>query len=202
MGVDKYHDEVKALLKQNGEMGVNALSKALDMPLSTMQVYMTKQSYFIKTESRKWDLPERVAQIETKKTNDNFDTIIENQLKSVNAMFEVLMSNVKTTVTLLNSQKPTSPPVADKAIKVDSRLTKVQEMSAQLAVIIKKQQTNIPDEYKELLFNLDYIGLILDIGEIYATKTLEEGLYGLLAGKDTTLDEEFIEILKTHQIGE
>ena len=198
---DKYFNEVKALLEKNGEMGVNALSKAIDIPLSTMQVYLMKQSYFVKTESRKWDLPERVTATETKKTIDNFETVITNQLNAINSMFEVLTSNIRTTITLLNTHKPITAPVASNPMEIHPRLLKIQELTLAMSKAIKEHKKNIPEEYLELLQNVDWTALCIEKGAKYYQNTMGSELIDIISGTNDKISDSVLEVLEEYQKG-
>lgn len=60
--IKKYHDPIFKLISEREEaLGVNEIAKGTELPLSTIQKYLsTQQSYFRKNEDRKWDLPEKV----------------------------------------------------------------------------------------------------------------------------------------------
>ncbi len=192
--------EIKTLIERNGEMGVNALSKELKVPLSTMQKYMERQTFFKKTKSRKWDLPERVATGESLSSVDNYQTVIDSQLNGINAMFELLTSNIRSTLLLLAAQKPILQPVASPTINIDPRLSKIVEFETKIQDVFKKQKHNIPETYRDLLFNFDYVGLILKEGQTYANTFLEDEIYELLSGKVQELTEDTLSILKENQI--
>lgn len=200
--IDKYKDEVEKLIQTNGAMGVNALSKALDIPLSTIQKYMHRQSYFRMNVQRKWDMPTNVTTKEINEAINNFDNVIESQLSGITSLSEMLITQIKSTITILSAQKPVLTPVAalpDKSVNIDPRLINVNEEVQKLKDVFKKQKSNIPDEYVDLLNNYDHVGLYLKEGKDYVTNMLQDELFELLTGQTQTLSEEAIQTLKDNQ---
>lgn len=49
--------EIREVLAHRGELGVNAIAKLIEQPVATVQRFLERQEYFIKTENRKWKLP-------------------------------------------------------------------------------------------------------------------------------------------------
>jgi hypothetical protein len=197
---DQYFEDIKALIQQNGAMGVNAISKAIDKPLSTVQKYMHRQSYFKMNDQRKWDLPESVTTKEIQSTINNFDQVIESQLSGITSLSDMLITQIKSTITILSAQKPIIAAVADKSPNIDKRLIDFQSNTNKLKEIIKKQKANVPDEYYDLLINYDHIGLVMKEGSKYALDFLEGDIYSMLAGDARELSEETVEILRENQI--
>lgn len=204
---DKYKEEVEGLIKTNGAMGVNALSKAMDIPLSTIQKYMHRQSYFRMNVQRKWDLPVNVATPETKGPISNFDTVIDSQLTGITSLYEMLLTQIKMTITILGAQKPAFAPVAsssddksDIMSQMDSRMITMSQGAHKLRGMFKAQKSTIPEQYYDLLMNYDHIGLIIKEGGEYATKFLEDDVYPIASGSVDELDEETVQILKDNQI--
>jgi hypothetical protein len=197
---DQYFEDIKVLIQQNGAMGVNAISKAIDKPLSTVQKYMHRQSYFKMNDQRKWDLPESVATKEIQSTISNFDQVIESQLSGITSLSDMLITQIKSTITILSAQKPIIATVADKSPNIDKRLIEFQNNANKLKEITKKQKANIPDEYYDLIFNYDHIGLVMKEGSKYALEFLEGDIYSMLAGNARELSEETVEILRENQI--
>src|SRR5258708_15334181 len=161
---DQYFNSIKALIEQNGAMGVNALSKELNVPLSTIQKYMHRQSYFKMNQHRKWDLPEKVVTDNVQSSINNFDTVIESQLTGITSLSDMLITQIKSTITLLSAQKPILTSVAalpGKSSNIDKRLVELSENAHKLQEIFKKSKSNIPEEYLNILFNYDHIGLVM-----------------------------------------
>jgi hypothetical protein len=203
---DKYKDDILKLITDNGPMGVNALSKATSIPLSTLQKYLHKQTYFKINEDKKWDLPERVATDIRTNTLELMVNMVETSILLLKSQMEELQHNVDNTLTPIATLKrglSAQAPVASNQTgqsTIDPRLSEIMDMKATLISIFKKQKANIPDEYESLLFNFDYVGLVLKEGKQYTQSFLEDGLYNLLSGSTDELSEDTVEILKENQL--
>jgi hypothetical protein len=200
---DKFYDPIYAYITEHGETGVNVLAKELDAPLSSLQRYLERQTYFKKTVNRKWDLPTNVdTDIKTNTVSLMVDSV-ENALLVLNAQLTEIQSSVQNALypvkTLKRAVSTMVAPVAGNSTKVDKRLMDIEENGDKIHNVIKKQKDKIPDNYKDLLFNMDYIGLVLSMGESYVTELLSTDVYAILAGSGTELPEETIEVLKQHQ---
>ncbi len=200
MTIDSYQPHIRKYLEENGPTGVNELSKAVNIPLSTLQYYLDKkQTYFKKNNQRKWVLPETHVSAEISVVSDKLDGIIDSQLSSINVLVNTLMSQFNATVTLLQQQKMQSTPVAEIPRKLDKRLITMQEDAEKVYSIFKAKKSDIPEEYRSLILNLDYIGLVLTYGFNFTLNLLENEIYSLVAGKDNTLTDETINIIKECQ---
>lgn len=204
--IDKYKDDILILIKQHGPLGVNSLSKSLNIPLSTLQKYMHRQSYFKINEDRKWDLPENVISDIKSNTLSLMTNVVENNLLLLKAQMEemaLLLDNSLVPIsTLKRGIDNITTPVADssdKTTKIDQRLLDIDDVSHKIYTVIKRQKDNIPDIYKNLLNNFDYVGMVLSLGEKLATDMIADEIYTLLTGKNTTLSEEMVETLKEYQ---
>lgn len=197
---DEYHELIKALITEKGALGVNALQRELGLPISTLQRYLhNKQSYFKMNSSRKWDLPENVFDVAI----DNFDSVITSQLSGITSLSDMLITQIKSTIVLLSSQRAPSPAVAEvqpKNVYNDKRLQLIEENTQKLKEIFKKNMSNVPKIYKELLLNYDHIGLIIKKGDSYALSFLEGDIFSMLSGNAQELSEETLQTLKDNQL--
>lgn len=207
MSNDKYYDDIHTFITTHGESGVNAISKGIDVPLSTVQKYLERQSYFKKTEQRKWDLPEKVNSDIQVNTLPLMVSSVENALLLVKAqltdMQHLIDNSVLTTHTLKRGVDRRFTPVAalpDKSVDMDKRLLKLQDGSIKLKEVFKKQKSNIPEEYLDMIMNYDHVGLIIKEGIEYANNILEDEVYSMLMGNARELSEETVQILKDNQI--
>lgn len=208
MSSDKYYDDILALITERGELGVNVIARELNAPLSTMQRYLEKQTYFRKTVNRKWDVPDNVDSNLKSNTMSLMVTSVETALLLIDSQMAELQSSIQNALLPVNTLKRNMDsfiaPVADKSGKsviIDDRLLKIDNEANKVYDIIKKQKDNIPDIYKEMLFNLDYVGMVLGMGEVYAIELLSTDVYAILAGNGDTLPEETIEAIKEYQKG-
>jgi hypothetical protein len=196
--LEEYREAVEQLILREGPQGVNALSRELNVPLSTMQKYMKTQRYFIQNEQRRWDIPANIAQLEIAKTQGNLNTVIDTQLAGIDSLFELLSSSIRSTVTLLKSQK-----AAPAAAKVDSSLPPVV---AKFCADTKEQERltrehlkKIPEEYRPLLLNLDTYQMFLTEGTKHVKKGFLNELSELILGERTELSTEIVELLEQYQ---
>lgn len=196
---DPYYDQVRALILKNGAMGVNALQKEIGIPLSTMQRYLEKQTYFKKTDQRKWDLPENVVKTQTSEVITNYDAVIESQITGIYAMFEMLTSQMKSTITLIGAQKTVTPPVADKSVNLPERLVKLHEATQAMPKAIKQHINNIPEEYRDILLKVKWLDLALDTGLNYYNDVIGNAIMGLMATDQDNIDDEVLTVLEKYQ---
>lgn len=207
----KYHDEIYSLIQTNGPMGVNELQKELNIPLSTLQHYLTKQqNFFKKNENRKWDLPENIQN--EVKTNvlelmvngaENAVLLLQSQVSEIQLSIENVLTTVNTVKRGITNLS--IPPVADKSDKssnIHPRATKMMENATLIEKAIKQHISKIPEEYVEILKNVDWIELSLDMGSIYFQNTLGPEITQLIVGDADTLTEETLITLEKYQKGE
>lgn len=209
--LDKYKSAIETILRTKGEpMGVNAIQRELNIPLSTLQKYLERQTYFIKTESRKWTLPDFVSMELPGNTLELTVVNVENSIQMLQSQLQTAITTLNTLAHPLETIKKgatlmKTTPVAKVQVNskpIDERLIEIDSLKSQLKQSIKKQLKLIPEEYQKLLLNLDYVGYVLEVGVKYANQFLEENLYGVMAGRDDKLDDEVIEVLKEFQIGQ
>lgn len=197
MSNDRYYADIRRLIEKNGPMGVNQLSKELGVPLSTMQKYMDKdQTYFKKNSARKWVLPEDSVKEDMSITSNNFSNLIESQLMSMQALIDTLMAQFRATVTLLETNKPQYTPVAE---KLHPRLVKMNENLKHTENVFKQYTPVVPEEYRELIANVDLHELAVKYGSDYLNGNFNTEISALFLEKSTELSEDVIEILKEHQ---
>lgn len=204
--IKKYHDPIFNAITQAGEaLGVNTIAKETDLPLSTIQKYLSSQQhYFRKTTDRKWDLPEKVnADI----TSDSL-VLAVNVLENSILLFQSQLAEVQNSVS--NLLVPTNTlktgiqnkvyPVANSSPKVESELLRIiLEKVDKLPGIIKKKKDNFSDEYFKLLSNTNWLDLMLDMGNNYAKEVIEPALYDLVLGNTLELDEGVLTTIKEYQ---
>lgn len=200
MSNDQLHADVKVLLEKNGAMGVNQLSKELDIPLSTMQKYMDKdQTYFKKNSARKWVLPEVSAVSDMSSVSSNYSNIIDSQLMSMNALIDTLMAQFRATVTLIEANRPLMRPVTGKATNKYPIMDKVDNFVKSMEKAIKEYKNKIPEEYQELMLNLDIASMVINMGLDYISSKDCADITGLLLGDTETLTENSLKIIERHQ---
>lgn len=207
MGIveDAYRDQITKLLKENGELGVNAIAEALDKPVSNIQRYLERQNYFVKTQRRKWYFADGMSVSGTTVLKGEVKQIVESQVKTINTTYELLRSQLSTMVAFINNHRFISDtiaietvPVADSGV-VDERLIKLQEETDQLTDIFKNQKGNIPAQYKELFDNYDHVAFVLKRGTDVVSAFMEDEIFSLLSGRITELSYETVSTLKEYQ---
>lgn len=203
MSNESLHQQIKDLISKNGAMGVNALQKELGVPLSSLQKYLDKQqNYFIKNHSRKWDLPENAAESDMSTVTDNYSSIIESQIAGMNVLTETLMAQFRATLTLMQANRPRNPPVADKSSHEMLKHPTVQEMLRdleQLPTILKRKKSDIPEEYQDLLQNIDWLGLVITKGSSYFREVISPAIANLILHDDEKLPDDIVNVLEGYQ---
>lgn len=204
--MEKYKDDIIKLITERGPLGVNAIQRELGMPLSTLQKYLHRQNYFKLNDDRKWDLPENViGEIKTN-TLSLMTNVVENSILLLKSQMEEMQLTIDNAlspiITLKKGVNNIALPVADKGnIQIDPRLVRVSDDANKYTQIVKAQKGNIPDEYKDIVFSFDLVGLVLKEGEEYVRESVMDELSAVLVGKNSTLSEELIQTLKENQKG-
>lgn len=204
---DRYRDDITKLIATNGAMGVNELQRALNVPLSTLQNYLTKQqNYFKKTENKKWDLPENVeSEVKTNTLGlmangaENAVLLLQSQMSEI----QLSITNVLTTIGTLKRgvNNVITPPVADKASNELLNHRWISQMITdleQLALILKKKMSDIPEEYHNLLGNTDWPRLMVERGNIYFKEELSGAIADLILKNSTELPDDVLRVLKEY----
>lgn len=202
MSNDPLHGQIKDLLTKNGAMGVNQLQKEIGIPLSTLQKYLDKQqNYFKKNHARKWVLPEVAVESEMSAMAENYVSIVESQLASISVLIETVMSQFKSTLTIMDANKPQTHPVAGKSANIHPRLLNLDENTTLMVAAVKQHKKNIPEEYVDLLLNVNWLDLAIDMGAIYYKEVLGSELTDVLTGSRDTISDEILITLEKYQNG-
>lgn len=191
-------DTIAAVISEKGPLGVNALAMELGVAPSSLQRYLTTQDYFRRTENRRWDLPENVAQ--NVKSN-TLHLMLENAITGTklliatnSELLDQLEMNRKTLeLVKQNLNQISNPPVAD------SRFADFESANEKLRDAIKRNKNNIPEEYYDLIYNYDHVGYIIKVGKGTAVNFLESQLAPLILGDHTELSEQTVQILEENQ---
>jgi len=200
MSNDRLHADVRRLIEQNGAMGVNQLSKALDIPLSTMQKYMDKdQSYFKKNNVRKWVMPEESANADMSVVSSNYSNVIDSQLMSMQALINTLMSQFRATVSLIDANKGTSQAVAGIMPDVHKSMIESDKRIKNTYDVFKKYINVCPEEYRDLIKNLDLYRLTIEMGTIKLNEVFNPEITALFLEKSVDLSHDVIMMLKEYQ---
>ena len=181
-------------------MGVNQLSKELNIPLSTMQKYLDKdQTYFKKNNARKWVLPEMSANEDMSVVSSNYSNVIDSQLLSMQALIETLMSQFRATLSLIDANKGVSTSVAGIAPNIHPDILKLDKNAKDMQTVFSKYVVKCPEEYRELIKNLDLYRLMIEKGSIYMNGSFNVEITSLFLEKTVDLSNEVIEVLKNYQ---
>lgn len=206
--IEKYHKPIFEVISREGALGVNAIAKATEIPLSTIQKYLDKQqTFFRKTEDRKWDLPENVNADITSQSLILTANILENTILLIQSQLGELQNTVANTLTPVNTLKrgvENKPlPVAETTYKAkNTKLSKILEAIDKLPSLIKSRKENVSEELLELLLNTEWLELFVDLGYNYISDVIEPDLYELLLGNKTDLSEDTLTTIKEYQKGQ
>lgn len=202
MSNDRFYPDIKRLLEQNGAMGVNQLSKELNVPLSTLQKYLDKdQNYFKKNHARKWVLPEVAVNNEMSVVSENYANIVDSQLMSMNALIDTLMSQFRATVTIIEANKPNSTSVAGIAPDIHPQLLKMDKSIKEMYVVFKKYLSKVPEEYRDLIKNVDLHRLSIEMGSKFINSNFNGEISALFLERSVDLSDEVLGALKEYQKG-
>lgn len=200
---EPYHSLILEFLAEKGVSGVTAIANGIGKSPSSVDKYLKRQTYFMQTSTKKWDIPERLlgkiseGQATTKlgllaqtlltqtvlvETHwDVLDTVIKDMIKQMAAIGPILQQY--------------QPPVTD---VIDSRLTSIDRKAKETMSLIAKYSEKIPDQYRQLLLNLDIVQLIIDKDQELLSH-LNTAISGLLLQKETTLSFDMLSLVKEYQ---
>jgi hypothetical protein len=199
---EKYHDDILSYITENGPSGVNAIATGLNVPLSTMQHYLDKsQNYFKKNSMRKWVLPEMYDSVESATVTNNVTNVVESNLNSVKALLNSVIGQIDSTIMVLPTLKTVSATVADKSFNIDRSLIDLDKSVKETYAAIKKYLGVIPEEYKDLIKNIDLYTLIITLGNKYLQESLFPEIARLMTEQTDTLSSDAIDTLKMYQKG-
>jgi len=200
---DKYYDLVLAYITEHGESGVNTLANAFDIPLSTMQKYLERQSYFKKTERRKWDLPENVnADIKSDTMVLMVDSV-ENALLLIKSQVTDLQLSLDSSLipisTLKRGINNITAPAATKSIDIHPSILQLNENAKITQTVFKKYVGVCPQKYQDLIKNLDLYKLIIEKGTDYLNAGFNADLTALFLEQTTDLAYDTVQLLNQYQ---
>lgn len=199
MNTDQYHSQILALIEKNGALGVNAISNSTNIPLSTVQKYMHRQSYFKMNSHKKWDLPENIVANEVNASLSNFDTLIASNLTGITSLSEMLITQIKSAITLLSTQKPVYATVADRSVKLDEHMDRLNIFINNLQKAIKEHMSNVPEDYLDLMRNLDISKMCIYEGLEHMTSEHLRDITDLLLGDRDILTDDSLKMIEKYQ---
>jgi hypothetical protein len=209
--IEKYHEPILEVLTTRGALGVNQISQATGIPLSTVHKYLTsQQKYFRKTQDRKWDLPERVtAEIQDDalkvalESLDGSIVLFRKQLEEVQATAENLAVPIRYIQRAAEVRFTKAPFTAPKAVaspEVHPVLEEVRERAELIAKYIKENIKKIPEEHRQLFLNFDIHSWIAHKGLDYAANSeVTKQLSLLLMGQAITYDKALFAEVREYQ---
>lgn len=203
---DRFYQDVHDVLSKEGELGVSVIAKRLDIAPSTLQKYLERQTYFKKTVRAKWDLPERVNTEAAAKADETKLAILaqslETQVLLINTQLETVFSAMQTLATQTSLIKPhlegfrgNSPSVAkENNGEVNKEWAEFYNQLSQLPGIIRKKKESITADQFELLLNVRWHDMALEIGS-KALGPISDHVADLLLGQETELRDDVVDLL-------
>jgi hypothetical protein len=197
-------DQIIAVLSEKGALGVNALARELSIPLSTLQKYLHSQNYFRMNESKKWDLPERV----TTDLKANTMTLMLNSLETAILLIQSQIEESRQAVanalvpveSLKRGFKSIQHPVAESGtVGLPPKWSEALDMLAKFPEIIKSRKDKLSEENYNILRNVDWHYLYLDMGANYFINALSGEIYNLILGETDNLSEDALTTIKEYQ---
>ncbi len=208
---EKYHEPILAFLERNGESGVNAIAAGIGMPLTSVQKYLNRQTYFKKTMKRQWDLPERVTEkLATDQETNRLKALaqsLQTQVLLLNQGLEMHVASMADITKQIESISPMlesfTPSVAESSHsnrKFDPRLIEIQDKCDNNMKAIKAHKANIPEVYLEMLLNLDSIAISLSPDKDELTRIMADEIVPLITGNSKELSDYAVDMLLNYQI--
>jgi len=205
MSNDKYYDLILGILTEKGELGVNEIARLAELPLSTVQKYLERQTYFKKTERRKWDLPQNVTSDIKSETMTLMVASVENALMLVKAQLTETLDSVQNSIlpisTLKRGISGLTAPVAAKSVDIDTLFIELDKGVKENYALFKKYISKVPEEYQEMIKNVDLARLTAELGHLYVQGDFGTEISSLMLEKTTDLSDDIVEILKEYQKG-
>jgi ribosome-associated translation inhibitor RaiA len=205
---DKYYQPIHDFLTEKGEQGVNAIARYIDLPLASVQAYLLRQTYFKKTETRKWDLPDRVNNKGIKTDTlaimlnqvENAQLLAKAQLNDMYAELEKVIDDMTHPInTLKRGFKQTFTPVAAEKVDIDQQLTDLDKDIKATYEVFKKYVGKCPEEYRDLIKNVDLYRLSIKVGTNYVNDEFTKEMTGLFLGKTTELSDNTLKMIEIYQ---
>lgn len=196
-------DQILRVLSEKGALGVNALAREIGVPLSTLQKYLHNQNYFRMNDSKKWDLPERV----TTDLKTNTMTLMLNSLETAILLVQSQIDETRQSIanalvpveSLKRGFKNIQLPVAESGnVGLHPKWSEALDMLVKFPDIIKTRKDNLSEENYDLLRNVDWYHLYLDMGANYFINVLSGDIYNLLLGETDNLSEDTLTTIKEY----
>ncbi len=207
---DKYRDVILELINKHGALGVNAIQRETDIPLSTLHKYLHNQNYFRQNTAKKWDLPENVQSEIKADTVSLYVNQLETSIQILRTQLDDIVHSATNLLVPAESIKKAiahiQHPVANSSDVGNKRLpTKwrdIIEKIEELPKVIKSKKNTTTTEYYDLLRNVDWYELIIEMGLSYFRDVLSTEIYDVLLGQSSELSDDALENLKEYQIGQ
>lgn len=202
---DKYHKPILQFLEKNGESGVNAISAGIAVPLSTVQKYLEKQTYFKKTQRRKWDLPEKVVSNavvnQSASSFANVANVISTQANMIRTQLDtalMCMGILESNVAIINhvAEAAIAPVAVSKPIHPS-----IQALNDNVETItqgIKKYINDVNENYRDLVRNADIYRIYVAKGGEYMHSQFNDELVLVLTKSDYEMSEEMQALMKEY----
>jgi hypothetical protein len=210
MGLDEKRGLIIQLIREKGPLGVNTIASEIGVPVSTLQKYLNKQQTYFKINSdRKWDLPGNVAS-EVKNSTLILNTeIVENTIQLLQSQMEELQLNLANALIPVGTLKRSiqnlnvPPPVAALTNQIDihPRLIELDEKTKKSNQLFKQYLPKVPEEYQELLKNLDLYAITIEMGTKFMNEQFNAEISSLFLEKEDKLSDELLEVIKIYQKG-
>lgn len=205
--IKKYHDLIYQAILENGELGVNQISSKTGIPLSTLQKYLTtQQKYFQKTQSRRWDLPDRVISNFSEIAIANSADLLESSLEILRVKLRELtlaITNLEVPISALKyTQAVAQPPVAGSALEIHPVLVELNNKIKNMIGAVSDHVNKVPANYKDLIQNLDWYTLATQMGIVWFNSQFTPYLTEMLINGEGSFDDELVEILSKYQMSD
>lgn len=194
-------ESIKKLLTDKGPQGVTAIAKVLDAPPSSIQKYLTnQQDYFKLNRSKKWCLPNVTEKEDSVTVANNITNVLNSQVNGINALIDLLVSQLSATTTLISDFKPVVQVSSGKAPTMHPKIAELDKLIKDTQALFDRFVDKVPDMYKELIQNLDLYSLIIKRGVEFIQTGIGPDITALFLQESDTLSEETIEVLKSYQL--
>lgn len=203
MSDNKFYDDILGYITEHGETGVNVLAKEFNVPLSSMQRYLERQTYFRKTVNRKWDLPNNVDTDIKTNTMTLMVSSVETALLLLSSQLSEIQSSVQNALmpvsTLKRAVNTVLTPVADKTSNIDNEVLLFDKSIKDTYAVFKQHVKVCPEEYQEIISNVDLYKLTIEMGTKFIAGDFNAEISSLFLEKSSILSDDIIDILKEYQ---
>lgn len=207
---DEISARLAALFTELGPLGVTEIAKHTGITTSTLQRFLHNQKYYKMGEGKKWDFPKP-------KSNRAKLDFIGTQAELVDTAIRVLLTHIedlkgqveytfpaiealrKELGRLEIADNSSANPAPIQIPGINKQMIELHENIRLMSEVFKKYAPTCPEEYQDIIANVDLYTLTLSLGKIYVNEEFNEALTDLFLKKTDVLSDAIVTVLSDYQ---